>query len=84
MLNIRSRTTMLTYSVGDIAVHLTRLTGEYFATHRVAKAVRRLIEAGRLPERRAGRTHVIFENELPIVEEAFGLTRPAPRDGDSQ
>jgi hypothetical protein len=64
---------MVTYSIGDVAAHLTRLSGEYIATHRVAKAVRRLIARGRIPERRAGRARILFDDDLPIVAACFSL-----------
>lgn len=65
---------MTVYSIGDVAARLTRLSGEYVATHRVYDVVRRLIEAGELIEHRAGRQHTIIECDLPTVESEFGIT----------
>ena len=65
---------MTVYSIGDVAARITRLTGEYVATHRVYAVVRRLIEAGELIEHRAGRQHTIIESDLPAIESEFGIT----------
>lgn len=66
--------TIKTYSMGDAAAHLTRCSGEYFATHRVAKAVKRLIARGTIPERKAGRARILLEDDLRVVEAEFGMT----------
>lgn len=66
---------MPTYSVADVAAHLTKISGEYYGTHRVVKAVNRLVQRGALTDRRAGRARIFFEDELQIIEAAFGLIR---------
>ena len=62
------------FSIGDVAARLTQMTGKYIGTHRITAVLRRLAEAGEVPERKAGRQRVILDCDLPAIESEFGIT----------
>lgn len=74
------------YSIGDAAAYLTRVSGEYVGTHRVANRVRDLINRGEIPDRRAGRLRILLPEDMAVVESEFGITAEmvAAAGGDNE
>jgi hypothetical protein len=64
---------MRTFSVGGAAEHLTAASNAYVAPWQVYLALMRLVTGGRIPERRAGRQWVVFDEDLPLIAAELGI-----------
>lgn len=64
---------MGTHSVGDVARHFTATGRTYVSPGQVYTALVRLVSAGLLPDRRAGRSRVVLTSELPLIAAKLGL-----------
>lgn len=67
--------TMGVYSTGDYARRATKLGGDYVSAHQVSAAIKRLIGQGAIPDRRAGRQHILTDSDLPVLDAELGIKR---------
>ena len=77
--------TMTVFSVGDVAAHLTKSSGQYVSPSRVVAMIDRLVRHGELPSRRVGQQRIVLDSELAVLESEFGIANGLrASDGDSR